>query len=340
MTVDIRSQVMIAITVKIVKGTTVQNAQHIVRFAILLFVWAAHLSVLTATSLFAGIALLIASNVRKHCVMTVLMKMDCVKIVIIKERKIKMKKNKKNQQNQRPVLRFSPTAWAKLLFMRDMTDNEVGGFGITEADNLLFVTDFILVKQKVTAVSVSFEDEAVADFFADQVEAGRQPEQFARLWLHSHPGDSPEPSMTDEETFARVFGSCDWSIMCIVAQNGSIFARLRFNVGPGGEVKVSVCVDYSYEFDAADFELWKQQYLANVVEDNIFSLTSKSKRNGQEPEVDIFGCDGSEGLSMFNSQDLLAEIDSMEPLEREIFMEELAIRSDFWDEYESEVLYE
>ena len=28
-----------------------------------------------------------------------------------------------------PVLRFSPTAWAKLLFLRDAGDTEIGGFG-------------------------------------------------------------------------------------------------------------------------------------------------------------------------------------------------------------------
>jgi ferredoxin len=137
--------------------------------------------------------------------------------------------------------------------MRDVTDNEVGGFGITQANDLLFVTDFALVKQRVTCVSVSFEDESVADFFEDQVEAGRKPEQFARIWLHTHPGDSPEPSMTDGATFARVFGTCDWSVMCIVAQDSGTFAMLRFNVGPGGEVKIPVYVDYSYEFDAASF---------------------------------------------------------------------------------------
>src|SRR4051812_35743192 len=38
-------------------------------------------------------------------------------------------------------LRFSPTAWAKLLFLRDIGDTEVGGFGITPADDLLFVED-------------------------------------------------------------------------------------------------------------------------------------------------------------------------------------------------------
>jgi len=252
-----------------------------------------------------------------------------------------MKNKKVNQRNQKPALRFSPTAWSKLLFMRDVTDNEVGGFGITEADDLLFVTDFTLVKQKVTAVSVSFDDESVANFFEDQVEAGRKPEQFARIWLHSHPGNSPEPSMTDEQTFARVFGSCDWSVMCIVAQDGGTYARLRFNAGPGGEVKIPVYVDYSYEFDAADFEVWKQQYLANVVEDTTFSLTGKSKSatGKQQDEADFFGGNGFEETSVFTNQDLLGEIDSMEPMEREMFMEELSVRSDFWDE-ESEVFYE
>jgi len=224
--------------------------------------------------------------------------------------------------------------------MRDVTDNEVGGFGITEVEDLLFVTDFVLVKQKVTAVSVSFEDESVADLFEDQVEAGRQPEQFGRIWLHSHPGNSPEPSMTDEQTFARVFGSCDWSVMCIVAQDGGTYARLRFSAGPGGEVKIPVYVDYNYEFDTADFEVWKQQYLTNVIEDTAFSLTGRSKSTSgkQQDEMDIFGNNDFEETSVFTNQDLLGEIDSMEPMEREMFMEELTIRSDFWDE--SEVIYE
>jgi proteasome lid subunit RPN8/RPN11 len=220
-----------------------------------------------------------------------------------------------------------------------MTNNEVGGFGITEADDLLFVTDFALVKQKVTAVSVSFDDESVADFFEDQVEAGRKPEQFARLWLHTHPGDSSEPSMTDEQTFARVFGKCDWSIMCIVSQDGSTFARLRFGVGPGGEVKMPVCVDYDYEFDAADFELWTQQYKTNVTEDEIFKQIDKSKSaNDKKDESRLFDDDVHDKTLVFSSEDLLSEIDQMDPLERQFFMDELAVRSDFWDE-ESEVFY-
>ena len=223
--------------------------------------------------------------------------------------------------------------------MRDMTDNEVGGFGITKADDLLFVTDFVLVKQKVTPVSVSFDDEGVADHFEDQVEVGRQPEQFARLWLHTHPGSSPEPSMTDEQTFTRVFGTCDWSIMCIVAQDGSTFTRLRFNAGPGGEVKIPVCVDYNYEFDAAEFEIWKQQYKANVTEDTFFSFTDKEKKAKvqQENEPEIFGGTDEFQAGLFSGEDLMEELEMMHPAERQAFVDELSVRSEFWDE--SEVLY-
>ena len=44
------------------------------------------------------------------------------------------------------------------------------------------------------------------DFFDTQIDAGYRPEQFAHIWVHTNPGDCPQPSMTDEETFDRVFG--------------------------------------------------------------------------------------------------------------------------------------
>lgn len=217
--------------------------------------------------------------------------------------------------------------------MRDKTDNEMGGFGISKPDDLLYVNDFVLVKQKVSTVSVLFEDESVADFFEDQVQVGRKPEQFARIWLHTHPGDSAKPSSTDEETFQRVFGKCDWSVMCIVAQDGSIYAKLKFNLGPCGEVRIPVFVDYSCEFDAADFELWKQQYKANISKDEFFKQQNK-KRNSIGSQKNS----NDKDFSILTGDDLLEEIEKMAPIEREIFMDELAIRSDFWDQ-ESEVLY-
>jgi proteasome lid subunit RPN8/RPN11 len=247
------------------------------------------------------------------------------------------KKAQHNKQLKQPLLRFSPRAWAKLLFMRDMSDNEVGGFGITDADDLLFVEDFVVIRQKVSPVTVEFDDEAVADFYDEQVDNGRRPEQFSRVWLHSHPCDSPEPSCTDEATFERVFGGCDWAVMFIIARNGKTFARLRFNTGPGGQMDIPVCVDYNQSFDASDFDAWRQQYTGNVLQDELFNFSGRhQKKDTQKP--DLFG--GRDELETFDGEDLFEEIEMMQPWERQAFMDELATRSQTWAEYESEVWYE
>ncbi len=173
---------------------------------------------------------------------------------------------------QSPTLRFSPTAWAKLLYLRDLGDSEVGGFGITAADDLLYVEDIELVRQMCTGASVAFDDQAVADFFDRQVDCGRRPEQFARAWIHTHPGNFPEPSQTDEDTFARVFGRTNWAVMFILARGGQSYARLRFHVGPGGDVDLPVRVDYTRPFAASDHAAWQEEYLACVQTTDLFFL--------------------------------------------------------------------
>ncbi|HKQ50412.1 MAG TPA: hypothetical protein VJZ71_20225 [Phycisphaerae bacterium] len=163
-----------------------------------------------------------------------------------------------------PVLRFSPTAWAKLQFFCHAGETEIGGFGITPSCDLLYVDEFVTVRQQTSVVSVAFDDDAVADFFEDQVMAGRKPEQFMRCWCHTHPGDSPTPSCTDEETFARVFGPSDWAIMFILAKGGQTYARLRFNTGPGGHLLIPVTVDYSQPFAGSDHAAWEDEYHAHI----------------------------------------------------------------------------
>ena len=232
-----------------------------------------------------------------------------------------MKTNKPRRPQPEAMLRFSPTAWAKLMFMRDCSDNEVGAFGITNPEDLLFVEDIVIVKQTVSIVTVAFDDLAVADFFEQQVDLGRKPEQFARIWVHTHPGNSPTPSMTDEDTFQRVFGNCDWSVMFIVAQGGNTFARLRFGVGPGGDMKIPVCVDYSREFAGSDFKAWQTEYNQNVKEQR--SMTPQKQ---QTAELEMLGADTS------LPDDILEQLELMHPAERREFMDELAVHSEFWDE--------
>ncbi len=176
-----------------------------------------------------------------------------------------MKSPKRNHyQTQRakyrPKLRFTPYAWAKLLYLRDLGDTEVGGFGISSADDLLLIEDVRLVEQRCTSVTVRFEDEAVADFFDEQVDRGLRPEQFGRVWLHTHPGNCPRPSGTDEETFERCFSSADWAVMGIVARGGETYARMRFRAVPGGQLIIPMTVDYGQPFSGSDLAAWQDEY--------------------------------------------------------------------------------
>jgi len=212
------------------------------------------------------------------------------------------------EEKPAPALRFSPYAWAKLLFLRDVNDAEVGGFGITEPDDLLLVTDVAIVKQRVSGMSVCFDDAAVADFFDSQVEAGRKPETFARIWVHTHPSNMPEPSRIDEETFERVFGGCDWAVMFIIDREGQTSARIRFNAGPGAQGKLPVSVDYSRDFPGSDRARWMVEYRAHVrVEDSLFAI-GRNLMN--------CGCSGECGKC-------LKEIAKLDPEEQEHILAEL-----------------
>jgi proteasome lid subunit RPN8/RPN11 len=163
-----------------------------------------------------------------------------------------------------PPLRLTPYAWAKLLYWRDAGDTEIGGFGISTSADPLLIEDVVLVRQRCDWASVVFDDASVADLFDRQVDEGRRPEEFARVWVHTHPGATPQPSVTDEETFSRVFGGCDWAVMVIAARNGATYARLRFGVGPGGSVDIPVEVDFTAPFPAAERGAWRAEYDACV----------------------------------------------------------------------------
>jgi proteasome lid subunit RPN8/RPN11 len=183
---------------------------------------------------------------------------------------------------RRPRLRFSPAAWAKLLFLRDEGPTEVGGFGITP-DDLLYVEDIRLIRQSCTAVSVAFDDTAVAEFFDDQVDADRRPEQFGRIWIHTHPGESATPSSVDEETFERVFGACDWAVMFILACGGQTYCRLAFRSGPGGQFEIPVRVDFEREFTGSEVAAWTHEYATAV--------RPTPPQGGMPPADELFGAE-------------------------------------------------
>lgn len=117
-------------------------------------------------------------------------------------------------------LYFSPLAWLKLQWFCHRGDTEIGGFGISAAGNPLYIEEFVTVRQRATPISVHFDDGSVADYFDGCVDRGIAPCRCGRIWIHTHPCASPEPSTMDERTFALRFGTCDWSVMFILGRTG------------------------------------------------------------------------------------------------------------------------
>jgi hypothetical protein len=154
--------------------------------------------------------------------------------------------------------------------------------------------DIRLVRQRCDWASVELDDVAVADLFDEQVDFGRRPEEFGRIWVHTHPGESARPSATDEATFSRVFGGCEWAVMLIVARGGQCYARLTFAGGPGGSFEIPVEVDYDAPFPASDHAAWQMEYdtcveqlLAPKRSDDAFDFSQEDSR--QLESFDWFG---------------------------------------------------
>jgi len=172
-----------------------------------------------------------------------------------------------------PCLTFSPLAWLKLQYFCHAGDSEIAGFAITAKDDPLYVAEFVTVRQNTSSVTVVMDDQAVADYLDRCVDAGLPPQRTLRIWIHTHPGSSAQPSHTDEGTFARVFGSCEWAVMFILSRSGDTYARLTFNIGPGAAVPLPVSVDWAawpavlsdpVSSMANRYAEWRQEFATNV----------------------------------------------------------------------------
>jgi hypothetical protein len=208
---------------------------------------------------------------------------------------------------------FAPLAWLKLQYFCHAGQTEVAGFGITAKDRLLLVEDFVTVRQQASTASVAMDDVAVAEYLDRCVDAGLPPERVLRVWMHTHPGSSAQPSGTDEETFARVFGSCAWALMFIVSRTGETFARLTFQTGPGGSIEIPVAVDWS---------AWP-----TIVEDPVFSMSRRFAEWQQEFAANVQPFPRSTPLTpLMHSTEALPLVSPWEPF------------ADAWDELDLDPL--
>lgn len=166
-----------------------------------------------------------------------------------------------------PTLTFSPQAWLKILYMKNSADTEVSGFGISKADNPLYVEDFITVKQECTAVTTDMDEQALDKYLEEMEEVRGLPiSSFYRIWIHTHPNMSPSPSGTDEENFSTMFKSCTWAIMVIVGKDEEVYARLQLNkVDVVSRLEMELNTEVDWMSLSADLqESWQTELKENI----------------------------------------------------------------------------
>lgn len=147
------------------------------------------------------------------------------------------------------MLYLNEYSWVKLLWFRDhcceanfvenskdTKFNEVSLMGISKSEeNINCIIDLKCVKQEVSSGETIIDDEGLADFFEDMREDKKiGARRCGRVWIHTHPGNSPQPSGTDEETYNRYFKDVDFAVMYILSCGNKDYCRMKYNsvIGP------------------------------------------------------------------------------------------------------------
>lgn len=171
-------------------------------------------------------------------------------------------------------LRFSLYAWRKMCYIRDLGDTEVSFFAVSKRDALDLVVDVRMPYQTGFSAFTEFDESRLADFFEDMVEGGFHPEEFGRIWCHTHPGNFATPSSKDEETFTKEFSAPNWAIMFILGkakENPDTTCRLKHKNHPelvhviGSHCSRELKVEIDYDADIAAInqatrDAWKAEY--------------------------------------------------------------------------------
>lgn len=171
-------------------------------------------------------------------------------------------------------LRFSLYAWRKMCYIRDLGDTEVSFFAVSKRDQLDLVVDVRMPYQTGYSAFTEFDESRLANFFEDMVEEGFHPEEFGRIWCHTHPSNFATPSSKDEETFTNEFAAPNWAIMFILGkakENANTSCRLKYKnhpelvhvVGSHASRELKVEIDFDADIQAINQETrdaWKAEY--------------------------------------------------------------------------------
>lgn len=181
----------------------------------------------------------------------------------------------------KPVLRFTPYVWSKILHMRNIADTEVAGFGISYDDDPLLISDFALVKQKASKASFDFDDIGLGNFNTDMMLKGLSADHFFRVWIHTHPG-GPTPSSVDYGTLNECFKSAPWTVMFIVGTDNKYTAKLRLQTPTKCEIDIQMKIDYNTRYPGTDEEAWEAELKEKVTKETLTYTGTRVYRSGTD----------------------------------------------------------
>lgn len=167
--------------------------------------------------------------------------------------------------NQQPqiTITVSGLLWFKAKYLANQHQVEVGGWCIApDKDKPFEVHDFKLTKQESTVGSIDFDDEGTVEFMEDELEAGLEFDQFMRVWIHTHPGDSASPSPLDRTTFRQLADTLPYVVMLIISKSGSATAEIGYKLPTGQFVSMPCGIRIDWAMDR--WTEWDIEFNNNV----------------------------------------------------------------------------
>jgi hypothetical protein len=147
----------------------------------------------------------------------------------------------------------------------------VGFYGITDLTDPLYVNDIIVVPQYVDPTLNAFTKAGIADHVDHYMDMDPMipPAHSTRIWLHTHPDFSSDPSFIDEEMFDEMKDNYDWSVMFILSTKGDYYCRMAHKMlDTVHEWLLPMAVDWE-NFSAIPegmIEMWEDEHDINTEE--------------------------------------------------------------------------
>lgn len=174
-----------------------------------------------------------------------------------------------------------PEAYLHWQFLCHNGKTEASAFGISDPNDPLLVHSLYVPKQKCNPVFTSIDDDSRFDMVEWAEENGIRIDQINRIWLHTHPEMSADPSRVDEETFQKL-ANCDYAVMGILSRTNDVYARIQHKSSKTDyQIPIEVLwkeFPSSLENLAGKTVEWKKNYDENITEMAMPTVKVKSRQ--------------------------------------------------------------